>query len=277
MKKTNTIRLHIIKILTIVLVGSSTNAFAATIDGVILITQASALAGHVTAGDTPGFPVTISQSGSYRLASNLTVTNQSSDAIAISANGVNIDLNGFSIVGPCLTANGCDANATGVGVNGSNAGNYVTDVVVTNGSVRGMVIGMDLGDNSKIDKVKIESNQLLGLNLGHASSVTNSTIAYTQAGDALRIYSGSIIGNIILGNGDGGIHEWTTPTSTPTDSVVILDNMIQDNHSLGIIIGKNSGYGRNILSGNYVIPGHNFPQVSGGKSMGTNLCNGIIC
>ena len=37
------------------------------VEGVIDINQARALAGGVTPGDTPGFPVTVSQSGSYRL------------------------------------------------------------------------------------------------------------------------------------------------------------------------------------------------------------------
>src|SRR5438046_162421 len=36
-------------------------------DGVVEINQARALAGGVTRGDAPGFPVTISQPGSYRL------------------------------------------------------------------------------------------------------------------------------------------------------------------------------------------------------------------
>ena len=44
---------------------------ALAVDGVTLIDQNKALAGSVTPGDTPGFPVTISQPGSYRLSGNL--------------------------------------------------------------------------------------------------------------------------------------------------------------------------------------------------------------
>lgn len=36
-------------------------------DGQILISQAKALAGNVTHGDAPGFPVTLTQPGSYQL------------------------------------------------------------------------------------------------------------------------------------------------------------------------------------------------------------------
>ena len=46
-------------------------ADATATDGVVLIDQARALAGNVTPGDAPGFPVTISEPGSYRLASDL--------------------------------------------------------------------------------------------------------------------------------------------------------------------------------------------------------------
>jgi hypothetical protein len=41
-------------------------------DGVVLINQSDALQGYITSRDAPGFPVTISDPGSYRLTSNLT-------------------------------------------------------------------------------------------------------------------------------------------------------------------------------------------------------------
>ena len=40
------------------------------VDGVVLINQSAALAGNVTPGGTPGFPVTVSVSGSYTLSGN---------------------------------------------------------------------------------------------------------------------------------------------------------------------------------------------------------------
>src|SRR5581483_7661707 len=45
---------------------------ARAVDGVIEINHARALAGGVTASDLPGYPITIDQSGSYRLTGNLT-------------------------------------------------------------------------------------------------------------------------------------------------------------------------------------------------------------
>src|ERR1700704_150875 len=85
-----------------ILAAISSSLYA--VDGVVLIDQNRALAGNVTPGDAPGFPVTISQPGSYRLSGNLTVPDINTTAIEITAENVTLDLNGFSIVGPfvCL-------------------------------------------------------------------------------------------------------------------------------------------------------------------------------
>jgi hypothetical protein len=76
------------------------------VDGVVLIDQARALAGSITPGDAPGFPVTISQPGSYRLSGNLRVP--SAIGIEITADDVSIDLNGFAIFG------NLELNSTGI-------------------------------------------------------------------------------------------------------------------------------------------------------------------
>ena len=69
-------------------------------DGVTQIDQNKALAGSVTPGDAPGFPITITRPGSYRLTSNLTVPDADTTAIEIAADHVTLDLNGFAILGP---------------------------------------------------------------------------------------------------------------------------------------------------------------------------------
>jgi hypothetical protein len=88
-------------------------AFALTIsplanasDGVVEINAASARAGGITPNDDPGFPVTISQPGSYRLTGNLgrtqgfTLPGGSPSVphmIHVTADDVTIDMNGFRI------------------------------------------------------------------------------------------------------------------------------------------------------------------------------------
>ena len=108
------------------------------VDGVVLINQSAALAGNVTPGDTPGFPVTISVSGSYRLSSNLIVSdpNANTDGIDISADNVTIDLNGFSIFGPVVcsgtqTVTSCSPQGHGSGISSFNV-----NTVVLNGALK---------------------------------------------------------------------------------------------------------------------------------------------
>jgi hypothetical protein len=69
------------------------------VDGVVLIDQNKALAGSVTPGDLPGFPISIKQPGSYRLAGNLTLPDANTSGIEINVQNVTLDLNGFAILG----------------------------------------------------------------------------------------------------------------------------------------------------------------------------------
>src|SRR3984893_6308015 len=108
------------------------------VDGVILIDQNKALAGNVTPGDAPGFPVTISLSGSYRLASDLTVPDANTNAIVIAASHVTIDLNGFAILGPTDCSGGlnpCAGAGTGKGI--STPG-FQFNITIRNGTIQGM-------------------------------------------------------------------------------------------------------------------------------------------
>ena len=98
---------------------------ARAVDGVVLIDQNKALAGNVTPGDAPGFPVTISRSGSYRLSGDLTVPDAATTAVDVTntAADVSIDLNGFSISGPVVCV-------------GSSAGNPPTSCAPSRNTAR---------------------------------------------------------------------------------------------------------------------------------------------
>jgi hypothetical protein len=73
---------------------------ALAVDGVIEINQTCAVATGCFAGDTAGFPVSISPARSYVLTSNLTVSDPEANAIEVLVNDVTLDLNGHSIRGP---------------------------------------------------------------------------------------------------------------------------------------------------------------------------------
>lgn len=162
------------------------------VDGVTLIDQKSATNGRTTQGDAPGFPITISQSGSYRLTSNLVVPDAATTAIEITADDVNLDLNGFSIIGP----NVCTADpircryvgGSGIGVMAVGPPGVVSpaNVRVSNGSVRGMGghgIRM-MGDGTIVERVRSISNGGPGIVVGQGT-VVDSVVQLSGSGAAL--------------------------------------------------------------------------------------------
>lgn len=162
-------------------------------NGLVEINHARALAGGVTAGDSVGYPVTISASGSYILTSNLAPTVTA--GISITASNVTIDLNGFTISG---TGNGIISS-------GSN-------VVVKNGTVFGMnQTGITLGTNSRVENVRAIGNTSDGITVGDGSVVVNS-IATGNGGKGIIGTSKSVLkDNVATGNtGDA------TPTANHT-------------------------------------------------------------
>jgi hypothetical protein len=202
------------------------------VDGVVLIDQNRAMAGNITPGDGPGFPITISQPGSYRLAGNLTVPDAMTTGIEITASSVTLDLNGFGITGP----NTCTPNPTtciysggGVGVH---AGSFSPGVVapsnvkVMNGFVRGMGFhGVRLmGEGTVVELVNASGNGGPGIVVGNGSvfdsmatlnggttgiialAVHRSTASSNRGvGMFIRNY-GVASGNVSMGNGGDGIN-----------------------------------------------------------------------
>lgn len=178
------------------------------VDGVVLIDQRAAMAGKITPGDAPGFPVTISHPGSYRLAGNLTVPDAATTAIQITADDVSLDLNGFAIIGP----NTCSGNpvqctysgAAGIGVMAVAPTGVVSpaNVRVTNGVVRGMGghgIRM-MGDGTVVERVHSLMNGGPGIVVGEGS-VIDSVAKYNASGAAVvgLIVRGTVSTNNIFG------------------------------------------------------------------------------
>jgi parallel beta-helix repeat protein len=181
-------------------------AFA--VDGIVLINQTSALMGNVTPGDTPGFPITISQPGSYRLSSNLTVPDGNTTAIQVTGNNVTIDLNGFSIIGPVVCTGepvtSCSpSTASGVGILTSS--NLI--VTVTNGMVQGMGVGLSLSGPSRVERVSAVQNNSFGILFQSSGNVVlNNTASFNgSAGIQSLIASSVIVGNVVIGNRGTGM------------------------------------------------------------------------
>jgi len=234
------------------------------VDGVWEINSTCAEQTGCFAGDTAGFPVTISASGSYRLTSNLSVTNADTDAVEVTGFGVTLDLNGFSLVGPVT----CDRNSsTGVvtcapaGSGRGVAGLTRARVVVRDGNVRGFANGgVAIGGRAQVRNVIADSNGGRGIEVGNHSIVSGST-AY-RSGDR-GIFTGVaalVERSVASENNLDGI--WVNGGSSIQRSTAMY------NGGYGINLTGICGYRGNTMTFN------TSGQVSGGADAGGNICNG---
>lgn len=202
-------------------------------DGVIQINQARALAGGVTAGDAPGFPVQLTETGHYILTSNLDVTGEASPesvtVITVTApGGATIDLNGFGILGATVCTGepviGCSPTGTGVGILFTSQIGFVHGGSISGMGYRGIDMsgnniailrelsvhhsgenGIVLPGSSLADQVVVSSNGGVGIQLGLASGVLDSS-ALSNGGNGIQAGDGSQVRDSISSfNGGSGI------------------------------------------------------------------------
>lgn len=178
---------------------------ARAVDGVHEINQTSALAGSVTPGDAPGFPVEIFTQGSFRLTSDLVVPAAVSAGIAIYAGGTRLDLNGFSITSTTqCTGNPttCSPLGSGIGIDASGA----SDVAVRNGRVAGFgVRGIWLFEEGSVEDVTVENNGTGGIATDEGSLIEDN-IVRRNGGVGIEAGAGSRIAkNVVHRNGGLGI------------------------------------------------------------------------
>jgi len=136
--------------------------------------------GKIQIGQTAAttFPITISQSGSYILTSNLTVATDV-DCIVIAADNVTLDLNGFALVGPG------SGTGTGYGIRALDRNN----ITVQNGTVRdfgGLGISIDTTlhggvKNNRLNDLKAFSNGYAGIQ-GDGATITNCSASMNSTG-----------------------------------------------------------------------------------------------
>jgi hypothetical protein len=218
------------------------------VDGVVLINQSNALAGNVTPGDTPGFPVTISVSGSYKLSGNLTVPDGNTGAIVITADFVSLDLNGFSIIGPVVCSGGPPVTSCTQfpvdGANGIFSQNH-NGLTISNGTIRGMGssgIFLPFANSNRIVNIQAFSNASEGIGVGGPqNAIVSECIAMNNGGVGIEA-EGTLSGNIAIGNRSDG---FLTFFSTVVNNTATL----------------NGGYG---INGGGTISGNTSSQNVGG-------------
>jgi hypothetical protein len=229
---------------------------AEAVDGVVLIDQNRALAGNITPGDLPGFPVTISRAGSYRLSGNLDIADPDTTAIEVTADHVTLDLNGFRIQGPLdqcsffIQPVWCQNGVLfGIGVLARRAGTndvFQKHISVLNGSVRAMgSTGVAMGDSARVEKLAVVDNRGYGITVGESSI---------------------ILGNTVSQNRQAGI--------TAREATVVLGNTVARNGGPGLSGNSGVGYSNNGFAYN----NSEGVQVVGGPiPIGGNMCGNAIC
>jgi hypothetical protein len=266
--------MHSLVLTLVLLLTLATSASAS--DGVLEINQACATsAGGCFPGDSAGWPVTITQQGSYRLTGNLSLP-LNTTAIQIDSINVTVDLGGFQVSGPNVCTGYPVSTCTVV----SGAPGIVTSVayvVVRNGSVTGM--GGDcvslVGPSNELDHVRASSCGHDGIFVGPVGRVTNSLgIANYRVGIMFNDGGAFIQGNEARANGYVGImvaNSYPGGNNAARLSSSVVENRTFDNAVAGIIVETNTLLSRNVSS-------FNPTQISAaGRSLGDNLCNSTLC
>jgi hypothetical protein len=165
------------------------------VDGVTLINQST-----VTAAG--GFPFNILVPGSYKLSGNLQVP-ANANGIQISASGVTLDLNGFSITGPIICqGQNCTPHT------GDTTGIFytVTRTVIRNGHISGFDNGIqaDVIPGGTIEDVHITNTPGFGI-FTINTLVRHNEISAT-GGFGLACGECAVIENVVLFNPKGGVN-----------------------------------------------------------------------
>jgi parallel beta-helix repeat protein len=266
---------------------------AALSAGKIEVNDERARSGGVTPGDTPGYPVTISEPGSYVLTGNLAPSG-SADGIVIAAgvSNVTLDLAGFAIVGPVVCTRAVSSTTcTGTAGRGIFAEGGNADIAVKDGSIRGMQDGVSLlqATNIRIDAIQAASCSFAGIRTGPLALVENSSAElsgqngiWMQADSAVRACSArrNNVSGILAGQGctlTGNRASENFIGITASAGSTLIGNTAIRNVDVGLSAGAFSGYADNVLVTNH---GNGVGQqtnsdvstAAGVQQIGANVC-----
>ncbi len=161
--------------------------------------------------DSAGFPVTISEPGSYRLAGNLDLSVFSSPedvtAISIESSNVRLDLKGFAIRGTttCTGTPVTSCSPEGLG-RGISVDSGHTNVRIANGSVHGTgQYGVYCGSPCRVKGISVAENGQGGIRADAQGVVVDATARRNERYGIYLWAGGTVRGSIGAGNKDIGI------------------------------------------------------------------------
>lgn len=263
---------------------------AHAVDGVVEINQTCAENSGCTSSDAAGFPVTITEPGSYRLTGNLMLTGADDKAIEISAAHVTVDLNGFSIIGPAVCTgepvSSCENQGTGAGISALNNPLY-HHITILNGDIRGAGgsaismsgvlavhvenvravsngdYGFRVGLQAVINGCVAESNGSIGIGASTRARILNSTAVFNNgiginAASYSLIQDSAAITNDSIGVGCVESCVIDTVVSrgngmsgiSASHATVVQNSTVTDNMGAGITCGTGCLVRSNVSSGN---------------------------
>jgi hypothetical protein len=193
--------------------GFATPALAS--DGLLEINQTCAVQTGCFAGDAPGYPITIVESGSYRLTGNLLAVGIAGATLSIEilapARDVTLDLNGFTLDGGGSCSASVPTGATCFISGGPNGIGSTTNaqVSIRNGSLRGLRGGISIlsAASVTIEDVQVTegSNSGISVTSGIPTVVRHATVSITT-GRGIDVGSaGTVIDSIADHNSNSGI------------------------------------------------------------------------
>lgn len=238
---------------------------APKVDGAVLINQASAMAGGITPGDAPGFPVTISRSGNYRLSGDISVAG-TDNAFEITSPYVAIDLNRFKIQGP-VTCSTPVITMSCVGGIPSQTGvdSQFGNISIFNGSIRGFGNGVQLGRSSRVYELSLAHMHSNGI-VAREGTMVRDNIVDMIGGAGINAWIGrsDVRNNLVTRIKLNGIE-------AGGDHSVIFGNLISEVGGYAIF-GTNLSIGQNTMSA-YTKGGHSGQNFL----LAPNSCSGLSC
>jgi hypothetical protein len=278
---------------------------AAAADGLIEISQARALAGGINGdlvADPPGFPVRITQPGSYRLTSNLDLgaapSPAATDAIRIAASDVALDLAGFAIhwtnecTGGITVPITCTTTGSGDGVECE--GCSYQRLRVHRGTIRGVAgSGVSVGDQAIVEDLQLDHVGVYGVLVGNVSRVADNVVRNCglrgiRGGNSLRVsnnvvdrcrygitvgFYNRVDGNVANANTFDGIR---AGGFTAVGSNLVTDNNASLNGRCGIVLGEGATDPQSAAGGNVVADNVGDPTEcpdGGLRAMAYTACN----
>jgi hypothetical protein len=222
------------------LAAATLSLAAGLVSDPVIIDAAQAARGGVTPGDAPGFPVTLSQSGRYRLASDLIVPPHT-DGIVFAAPNVTLDLNGHHVRGPVRCAHSaanrvvtCDWNVEAAPRAGINAV-AAPHSVIRNGTVAGFAgVGIRHGEAALLENLEVSSNAGAGIagDSSVAGGVVRQVLVQHNGGSGIACDDLTVERSSFADNGGNGVD---------CRGGVFVDSVSRGNGGFGVADGFKPG------------------------------------